>query len=33
MFHWDKSNLSHIARHHVSKDEAEQVIQNDLSIW
>jgi hypothetical protein len=29
MFFWDKDNLSHIARHHVSKDEAEQVIQND----
>jgi uncharacterized DUF497 family protein len=29
MFFWDKDNLSHIARHHVSKDESEQVIQND----
>lgn len=29
MFLWDKENTSHIARHHVSKDEAEQVIQND----
>jgi hypothetical protein len=29
MFFWDKDNLSHIARHHVSRNEAEQVIQNE----
>jgi hypothetical protein len=29
MFLWDKENISHIARHNVSRDEAEQVIQNN----
>jgi uncharacterized DUF497 family protein len=29
MFFWDEENLSHIARHHVSQDEAEQVIENN----
>ncbi len=29
MFLWDKENISHIGRHDVSQDEAEQVIQNN----
>jgi uncharacterized protein len=29
MFLWDKENTSHIARHNVSQDEAEQVIQSN----
>jgi uncharacterized DUF497 family protein len=29
MFLWDKENISHIARHHVSRSEAEQVIENN----
>jgi hypothetical protein len=29
MFLWDKENISHIARHNVSRAEAEQVIQNN----
>jgi uncharacterized DUF497 family protein len=29
MFLWDRENLSHIARHDVSRDEAEQVIENN----
>ena len=29
MFVWDAENLSHIARHKISQEEAEQVIQND----
>ena len=29
MFIWDAENLSHIARHKISQEEAEQVIQND----
>ena len=29
MFDWDEANIRHIARHHVSPDEAEQVILND----
>ena len=29
MFLWDRENLSHIARHNVSRDEAEQVIENN----
>jgi uncharacterized DUF497 family protein len=28
MFIWDAENLSHIARHKISREEAEQVIQN-----
>jgi uncharacterized protein len=28
MFQWDQENLRHIARHHVSRVEAEQVIEN-----
>jgi uncharacterized DUF497 family protein len=28
MFLWDKENISHIGRHDVSQDEAEQVIEN-----
>ena len=28
MFLWDKENTNHIARHNVSRDEAEQVIEN-----
>jgi uncharacterized DUF497 family protein len=28
-FSWDPSNTSHIARHGVSPEEAEQVIEND----
>jgi len=28
-FLWDEANISHIARHNVSPEEAEQVIQND----
>lgn len=29
MFFWDKDNLSHIARHDVSQNEAEQVVENN----
>jgi uncharacterized DUF497 family protein len=29
MFLWDKENLSPIARHEVSREEAEQVIENN----
>ncbi len=29
MFDWDEANLEHIARHGVSREEAEQVILND----
>jgi uncharacterized DUF497 family protein len=29
MFLWDKENTSHIARHNVSRAEAEQVIENN----
>jgi uncharacterized DUF497 family protein len=29
MFVWDKENLSHIARHNVSRVEAEQVVENN----
>lgn len=29
MFDWDEANLDHIARHGVSREEAEQVILND----
>ena len=29
MFIWDAENLSHIARHKISQQEAEQVIRND----
>ena len=29
MFFWDKENLNHIARHGISQQEAEQVIQNN----
>jgi uncharacterized DUF497 family protein len=29
MFDWDEANLKHIARHGVSREEAEQVILND----
>jgi uncharacterized DUF497 family protein len=28
-FDWDDANLGHIARHGVSRDEAEQVVLND----
>jgi len=28
-FFWDKANHVHLARHNVSPEEAEQVIQND----
>ncbi len=28
-FLWDEANISHIARHNVSPEEAEQVILND----
>jgi len=28
-FDWDAANLGHIARHGVTRDEAEQAIQND----
>lgn len=28
-FDWDDANLDHIARHQVSSDEAEQIIDND----
>jgi uncharacterized DUF497 family protein len=28
MFIWDAENLSHIARHRISQEESEQVIQN-----
>lgn len=28
-FEWDDANLGHIARHQVSLEEAEQVIEND----
>lgn len=28
-FDWDEANLSHIARHDVDPDEAEQVVRND----
>ena len=28
-FHWDAANINHIARHHVSTEETEQVILND----
>jgi uncharacterized DUF497 family protein len=29
MFLWDKENTSHIARHNVSRVEAEQVVENN----
>lgn len=29
LFDWDEENLSHIARHHVSPEEAEEVLLND----
>jgi uncharacterized DUF497 family protein len=29
MFIWDAPNTAHIARHKISREEAEQVIQND----
>jgi len=29
MFDWDEANLGHVARHGVSREEAEQVISND----
>ena len=29
MFIWDAENTAHIARHNISREEAEQVIQND----
>jgi uncharacterized DUF497 family protein len=29
MFLWDAANTAHIARHKISREEAEQVIQND----
>jgi uncharacterized protein len=29
MFIWDAANTAHIARHKISREEAEQVIQND----
>ena len=29
MFDWDEANLEHIARHKVSREEAEQVVLND----
>jgi uncharacterized DUF497 family protein len=29
MFLWDKENTSHIARHNVSRAEAEQVVENN----
>src|SRR5882762_5533268 len=29
MFLWDKENISHIARHNISRAEAEQVIENN----
>ena len=28
-FHWDNGNIEHIARHEVTPQEAEQVIEND----
>ena len=28
-FDWDESNLRHLARHHVSRPEFEQAMQND----
>lgn len=28
-FDWDEANVSHVARHKVSPEEAEQVILND----
>jgi uncharacterized DUF497 family protein len=28
-FDWDSANIEHIARHNVTPEEAEQVIQND----
>jgi uncharacterized DUF497 family protein len=28
-FDWDSNNIEHIARHNVTPEEAEQVIQND----
>lgn len=28
-FHWDKGNTEHIARHAVTPQEAEQVVEND----
>jgi len=28
-FSWDNANISHLARHNVLPEEAEQVIQND----
>jgi uncharacterized protein len=29
VFEWDAANLGHIARHRVSPEEAEQIIEND----
>jgi len=29
VFEWDDANLGHIARHQVSPEQAEQVIEND----
>jgi uncharacterized DUF497 family protein len=28
-FEWDEANLKHVARHHVTREEAEQVLGND----
>ena len=28
-FNWDSANIEHIARHNVTPEEAEQVVQND----
>jgi uncharacterized protein len=34
VFDWDEANLDHIARHEVSREEAEQVILNDpVDVW
>jgi uncharacterized protein len=34
VFDWDEGNLDHIARHGVSREEAEQVILNDpVDVW
>lgn len=29
VFEWDEANVAHLERHHVTPDEAEQVVQNN----
>ena len=31
-FDWDEANLDHIARHNVSREEAEQVFSNGVAV-